>query len=196
MKKKQIALFLSAMIICCCLTVKTQKINIVQPQESTRLPYVIVLNEVDTEDKGSRHLIILIKKESFTQDNLVKILRLVETRYPKPLAIQLDFYTDLDDIETPEERDAPHATNHNATKDKQYKGDYAVFIRIGKDKYGNCLMYFADGKFQEVKITSQQCALDRAASKHFRKCPFEETSPFFVSLTELDKSKGDRNVRQ
>lgn len=155
MWKISIVLLSLILILFCCLTAQTQgRSTTNQSPESTRLPYAIVLNEVHPEDKDTRQVIVLQKKESFTRDNLVQILRLIEIRYPKPGGIILDFYTDLEDIETPEERDGPHMTRHKATKDeeKRNKGDYAFFVRISKNKYGNCLMYFADGRFQEVKI--------------------------------------------
>lgn len=145
-------LLVASLIVLCCVTAKPQKKNINRSPESTRVPYAIVLNEIDPEDKDRRQVVVLVKDLAFNRENLIRILWLIELRYPKPGGIQLDVYTDLEDIETPEERDGPHMTNHKNREVKTYKGNYAVFIRLARGKYGNCLMYFSDGRFQEVKI--------------------------------------------
>lgn len=152
MRKFLTILFLGNVVIFCCTSGKAQRANIVKSEHSTRLPYAIVFNEVDPEEKDSRQVIVLVKEESFTEDNLIRILKLIEARFPRPAALFLEFFTNLDDIETPEERDAPRMTNHKAGASKKDKGHSAIFIRLSKGKYGNCFMYFADGRFQEVKI--------------------------------------------
>jgi hypothetical protein len=116
--------------------------------------YAIVHNKIDrrinARDTERRVVQVLLKKESFSKDKLVQIFRHMEDRFSSPALLQVEYYTDLDDVETPEQRDQPSISE--LRDDRKNRGDYAVFIRIGKKTYGNCFMYFADGSSQEITL--------------------------------------------
>jgi hypothetical protein len=83
------------------------------PQAPNRSPfrYVIVSNEV-IDDSGTpprdayRYVEILLDGKAFSERNLKELFRLVSKRFPKPKVLDVQVYTNLEDIETPEERES------------------------------------------------------------------------------------------
>jgi|GEM_PF-4793405 len=136
-----------------CLSVDGQLAQSDTNQQSTR--YVIVFSEVEKHDKGMRSITVLIKPESFTESNLSDLIQRIGKRFPQPGLAYFDFYTDIDDIETPEERDGPGTsqTPELAAKQKsRAKRNEAFCIRLQSGKYGNCYMTFADGSKLDINI--------------------------------------------
>ncbi|MFN2533003.1 MAG: hypothetical protein ABR555_17085 [Pyrinomonadaceae bacterium] len=72
--------------------------------------YVIVSNEV-IDDSGTppqdsyRYVEVLLDGKAFSESNLKELFRLVSKRFPKPKVLDVQVYTNLEDIETPEERE-------------------------------------------------------------------------------------------
>lgn len=120
---------------------------------NARLPYVIAFSDLERDDKKMRSISVLIKPESFRKESLIKLTKLIGNRFIKPDTIYFNFYTELEDIPTPEEKDGPAMSTPKQVRAKnKNRGDYAIFVRLSKNNYGNCFMYFANGDFQEVKI--------------------------------------------
>lgn len=74
--------------------------------------YVIVSSEV-IDDSGNppkdayRYVEVLLDAKAFSENNLTELFRLVSKRFPKPKVLHVQVYTNLSDVETPEEREEP-----------------------------------------------------------------------------------------
>ena len=81
-------------------------------QRTNRSPfrYVIVGNEV-IDDSGTppkdayRYVEVLLDEKAFSENNLKELFRLVSKRFAKPKVLHVQVYTNLEDTETPEERE-------------------------------------------------------------------------------------------
>lgn len=65
--------------------------------------YVIVYNEVF--DSKVRWLDIVIDEKQFNEENLRKTFELIKKRFPEPFAMNIEIHTNLETIETPEEKE-------------------------------------------------------------------------------------------
>jgi hypothetical protein len=119
---------------------------------SSPFRYVIVNNQIDPKlnkrDLNRRFVEVLMDKKSFSKENLIILFNLVTKRYPNPHLLYIKLFTDLTDIETPEEREQSRFSDVDETKERV--GDLAVFIRNGKKSF--FYIYAANGDFDEVEI--------------------------------------------
>ena len=85
-----------------------------KPSPASAFRYAIVWNQV-IEGKyhpfGTpyrfRGVDVLMDAKSFSEANLRELLRLVSKRFPDPEELQVDVYTNLEDVLTPEEAELP-----------------------------------------------------------------------------------------
>ncbi len=109
-------------------------------QRTNRSPfrYVIVSNEV-IDDSGTppkdayRYVEVLLDEKAFSENNLKELFKLVSRRFPKPRVLDVQVYTNLQDIETPEERESGKMSEapHDPSLDRYHQ---AFFTR---DNDGN-----------------------------------------------------------
>lgn len=101
-------------------------------QRAYRSPfrYVIFNNEVDA---GYRYLEVLLDEKAFSEENLKQLFKLVSNRFPIPRVLHIQVYTNLEDAETPEERESGKASEQpgNPAADRYHS---AYFLR---DNDGN-----------------------------------------------------------
>lgn len=99
--------------------------------------YVIIENKIDPKmgagDEDRRVVEVVMDAKSFSRNNLITLFNLISERFPKPRLTYINVFTDLNDVETPEERDQPKISERD-TKDSQ-SGDMAIFIGSGKKKF-------------------------------------------------------------
>ena len=90
--------------------------------------YAIVSNEIiDVMGNGTgafRHVGILLDEKAFSEQTLRELFKLVSTRFPMPIRLDVQVFTSLEQVETPEEEaegyesemtDIPEANKyHNA----------------------------------------------------------------------------------
>ena len=114
--------------------------------------YVVVSNKVDPainkQDVKRRFVTILLDKKSFSKENLIILFQLVAKRYPTPNLLNIDVYTDLEDIETPEEADMGKMSETSDPVRKEQ--DSATGIRHHRKI--RFYIYFTDGSFDEVEL--------------------------------------------
>lgn len=72
--------------------------------------YVIVYNEV-IEDKDepsytNRRVEVLLDRKAFSEKTLRQLFALLSKRFPSPDSLTVDVYTSLEQVETPEEKEA------------------------------------------------------------------------------------------
>lgn len=85
-------------------------------RRSSRVPfrYVIISNEVNGKpsapNDGYRYVEVLLDDRAFSESNLKELFKLVSRRFPTPRVLHVQVYTSLEDVETPEERDAGRAS--------------------------------------------------------------------------------------
>ena len=83
------------------------------PQAVNRSPfrYVIVFNEV-IDDSGNppkdayRYVEVLLDEKAFSEETLKELFKLLSKRFPKPNAMHVEVSTNLEQVDTPEERQA------------------------------------------------------------------------------------------
>lgn len=73
--------------------------------------YVIVNNEV-INDSGDpkdayRYVEVLLDEKAFSEETLKKLFKLLSKRFPKPSTMDVSVSTNLEQVDTPEERDEP-----------------------------------------------------------------------------------------
>jgi hypothetical protein len=94
--------------------------------------YVIVSNEIinvtgDAED-AFRHITVLLDERSFSEQTLKELFMLVSKRFLQPSRLEIRVYTNLEQIDTPEEKDLGGESElpYDPTTDKYHR---ALFIR-------------------------------------------------------------------
>ena len=80
----------------------TQQARRSLPPVHTNLRYVIVTNRLL---HSGRLVFILLDKQSFSEQNLREVFRLVSKRFPKPDQLWITAFTSLEQLPTPEEED-------------------------------------------------------------------------------------------
>lgn len=108
------------------------------------LKYKLLETQVNTED-NDRQVDILIAKEAFTKENILLLIRHLSKRFPKPLALSIDVYTDLDDWTKP-------GTSGMSSRKVNIpdKGHRAISVRLEDGSYGSIYLYFSDGSFMDL----------------------------------------------
>ncbi len=116
--------------------------------------YVIVSNKLDPavsqKDETRRFVEVLLDKKSFSKENLILLFRLISTRFPKESILFVNVYTDLEDIETPEERDIGKISELSGSILAPNPQDSAIFTRSRNEK--NIIMNFANGDYDEIEL--------------------------------------------
>ncbi|MCW5971460.1 MAG: hypothetical protein KIT57_23375 [Blastocatellales bacterium] len=106
---------------------------------ATRSPfrYVIVSNSISGEESDpnddARHVDVLLDDRAFSETNLKMLFKLLSGRFPLPKVLDVRVYTNLEDVETPEEREAFKASE-GPDDPSEYKYRRAFYLR---DYYGN-----------------------------------------------------------
>ncbi len=76
--------------------------------------YAIVSNEREGRGRkradGYRYVEVLLDERAFSEENLRELFRLISKRFPQPRVLHVQVYTNLEDVETPEEREMPKAS--------------------------------------------------------------------------------------
>ncbi len=71
--------------------------------------YVVVYDRVDPslgpEDSESRFVEVLIDNKNFSEKSIKRLAGLICTRFAVPTVMYINIYTNLEDVQTPEERD-------------------------------------------------------------------------------------------
>lgn len=114
--------------------------------------YAIVSNIIDPklskQDEDRRFIEILLEKKSFSKSNLIMLFKMVSERFPKPKTLDIDVYTDLSDVQTPEERDEGFTSE--SQDEVPLSGDFASFTRYdGKMEF---VIHISDEEVEEVEI--------------------------------------------
>ena len=100
---------------------------------SSPFRYVIVNNEV-IDDSGDpkdayRYVEVLLDEKAFSEATLKKLFKLLSKRFPKPSTMDVSVSTNLEQVDTPEERDEPKVSEAPATPSlNRYPS--ALLIRI------------------------------------------------------------------
>lgn len=72
--------------------------------------YVIVYNKVIGGSVRSRNALrfvdVLLDEKAFSEETLIELFKLISKRFPRPIDLDVTVYTNLEQISTPEERDA------------------------------------------------------------------------------------------
>lgn len=94
--------------------------------------YAIVSNDIvnttgDTND-AFRYVGVLLDEKAFSEHNLKALFKLVSARFRTPDRLEVQVYTSLDQVETPEERDYAIASE-SPDDPKSDKHHWALFIR-------------------------------------------------------------------
>ncbi|HZE71873.1 MAG TPA: hypothetical protein VE135_20380 [Pyrinomonadaceae bacterium] len=108
-------------------------VNKSMSQISNRSPfrYAIVSNEV-IDDSGTppkdayRYVEVLLDEKAFSENNLKELFKLVSKRFPKPKVLHVQVYTNLNDVETPEEREGPKMSEvpDDPSQDRYHQASY------------------------------------------------------------------------
>jgi hypothetical protein len=114
--------------------------------------YVIVHNEVDPalteEDAPRRFVEVVADRRTFTRKNLLGLVKLVSARFQNPTLLYVNVFTDLADVQTPEERDDGQSLSERAiTKNPQPS---ATFVRLADGK-SRLIITFA-GRHEEIEV--------------------------------------------
>ncbi|KXK01210.1 MAG: hypothetical protein UZ17_ACD001001881 [Acidobacteria bacterium OLB17] len=113
--------------------------------------YVIVYSKVEPqegEDDVPRTFVeVLLEPEAFTRANLRKLFDLLQARFPDAQAMEISVYTDLNDIETPEERDEPRISDANWGPDLPNLKNNALISSFNGKR--SILMSFANGRTKD-----------------------------------------------
>ncbi|MGE0887740.1 MAG: hypothetical protein AB7P14_29820 [Blastocatellales bacterium] len=79
-----------------------------------KFKYLIFRNALD-EKKEVQHirrtLGIFLEEKAFSEQNLKELYSLLSKRFPEPSWLEIWVYTDLNQVETPEEADTPKSSN-------------------------------------------------------------------------------------
>jgi len=103
--------------------------------------YALVGNWLDDEKEWdpndpkvySRHVEVLIERKDFSEKNLRTLLGLVSKRFPSPVKLFVNVYTDLDQVLTPEERDSGVTSEIEGGEERQHF--WAIYVRTRNDEY-------------------------------------------------------------
>lgn len=99
--------------------------------------YIIFYNSVDNMFNSKlpqRTLSVLIEQKAFSEENLNKLLQLIGSRYPAPNWLNINVYTSLEQILTPEEADTPKISGGGKTENEMYDYPYALIIRFQENE--------------------------------------------------------------
>jgi hypothetical protein len=103
-------------------------------QTSPKAEFRYILFENDVESSNSpkiarRTVSVLLDKASFSEETLKKLFALVSKRFPEPAWLQVDVYTSLEQLRTPEEAELPKVSGQDSSG-TFYNHPYALFMRI------------------------------------------------------------------
>lgn len=108
MNKNKKALITILMILC---VLASFELTIAQRAYHLPFRYVIVHNEVIVNEHEPsathRNVEVLLDVKAFSENTLRQLFVLLSKRFPSPDSLTVDVYTSLEQVDTPEERDAP-----------------------------------------------------------------------------------------
>lgn len=143
-----LGLMLTVVLLCAPLGYSQTVLN--SPNQTSR--YAIVFNQVDPpadkSDEARRFIEIIVAKDAFSKEGLTKIFTLVSNRYPKPPVLYIEAFTDLNDIETPEERELGKTSNTHEPGPGMK--DSASFTRYEKRK--SFIINRENGSIEEFEL--------------------------------------------
>ena len=120
----------------------------------SKFRYVVVYSELERSVKkgkyDTRFVDVLIDKRAFSVQNLRILFDLLSKRFPKPHTLFVTVYTDLEDIETPEEHERGRFSETTDSTDLPNEQDTAIFTREGRTK--NVVINYANGDVDEFDI--------------------------------------------
>src|SRR5574341_2511954 len=94
--------------------------------------YAIVENKVVSltgdSEQGYRYVVILLDERAFSEDTLKSLFKLVSARFPTPHHLNVQIYTSLEQVETPEEYEQGRVSESPGDPNMD-KYHWAFFIR-------------------------------------------------------------------
>jgi hypothetical protein len=90
-----------------------------------------------------------MRPSDFTKENVRKVVDLVEARFRAPRILYINIFTELQDLETPEEREGP-AASESPTSKRRHIGSNAIIVSAHHGRRTNAFMYFSDGSTEYV----------------------------------------------
>jgi hypothetical protein len=112
--------------------------------------YIILSNSVDDEktpELAERRVSVLLDDESFSEETLKKLFRLLAKRFPKPEWMVITVHTSLKQVPTPEEEDLGSVSEADQQPD-YFNYHWAVLIR---DKDNELFRYNPNPSVREIK---------------------------------------------
>lgn len=153
-KQMLLSSFIALLVISACMDVSAQQ----RPEKRIlvfRSPfrYVIVHNEIDPSlggtDSERRFIEVLIDNKSFSKKNLIMLIQLISERFPSPGLLYVNVFSNLEDVETPEEREKPKTSNTYSSSPNQKVT--ATFVRLPNNKMRLTITHNGDHEEVEVK---------------------------------------------
>jgi hypothetical protein len=112
-----------------------------KPSPASPFRYAIVWNKViegNTYPFGTpfrfRGVDVLMDEKSFSEANLRQLLQLLSKRFPDPERLQVDVYTNLEDVLTPEEAELVPPPG-SRVPERGLKHAWAFYIRSGDNEH-------------------------------------------------------------
>src|SRR5712692_8644089 len=105
---------------------------------SFRSPFrYAIVNVTGDPEEAYRYVVILLDEKAFSEQTLRELFKLVSARFPTPNRLDVQVYTNLEQVETPEEHDHGKISESqdDPTIDKYH---WALFIR----SQGNELLWY------------------------------------------------------
>lgn len=104
--------------------------------------------ELDAPDETRRNVAVLMDKTKFSKHNLVLLLKLLSKRFPKSDVLSIQVYSDIKDVETPEEQEAGKFSG----VDEPYGITYPHAVLTQFNKRTRILFYPNDKDVEEFEV--------------------------------------------
>ena len=91
--------------------------------------YVIVYNEIFDDQ---RRVEILLDERNFSKSNLEKVFKLIKSRFPMPIDLEIEVHVNHNTIETPEEREMV-----KDGEDKRFAKYYFMYKSASYSRFDN-----------------------------------------------------------
>ena len=127
-------------------------INNTKTSSSDSGRYVVYSNRIDRRVPRSRSVAVLLDPASFDKRTLVELFSRLSERFPRPHLLTIELFTDLRDVETPDEEESGKTSED--PDERQATGNSAVFIRTRETQY--FYMYYSTGEFEEISLPQKR----------------------------------------
>jgi hypothetical protein len=117
--------------------------------------YVIAFSDIERHDQEMRSVSVLIKPESFSESVIADLVTRIGRRFEKPTLLYINIYSNLDDVETPEEHDRAGSSETPEMAMKQRakpRNNSAYCVRLETSSFGNCHMILSDGTIRDIRF--------------------------------------------